>query len=126
MMYMPDSKILLAIAIVIVLVLVYFYFRTGSVPKEKIKGKPKNKNNNDLDSIDTVEGGNLNADDLFYEFHNQFVKGLEMNEFQEQYDDPDGILYLKLYQLYKLARDSPGINPAKQVTVHDYQKILNE
>lgn len=125
-MHMPDSKILLAIAIVIVLILAYFYFRTGSVPREKVKSGKKSKNNNDLDSIDAIESGKLNAEDLFYEFHNQFINGLEMTEFQQQYDDPDGILYLKLYQLYKLAKDSPGINPARNISVDDYEKILDE
>lgn len=125
-MHMPDSKIVLAIAIIIIIILVYFYFRSGRSAKEKATSKRKKQNSNDLDAIASADGKTVNAEDLYDEFHDQFIQGMTMEDFQQQFDDPDGIIYLRLFQLYKLARDTPNANPNNDITVGDYQKVLDE
>lgn len=121
---MYNSKILLAVAVIIILILVYFYFRNNGKPsKEKIGNK---KDKYSLDNIGVEKEGDLDIEDLYNKFHEDFARGISLEDFQKEYDDEDGIIYLKLVQLYKLGKENPKINLLRDITPDDYAKVLGD
>lgn len=122
---MYDSKVLLVVVILIVLLLTYFYFKSGS-GKEKAVGGKKKKNKGKLSGITSYKGKHIDVGELYDQFHERFVQGINMEDFQREYDDDDGVIYIKLKQLYKLGKDTPQVNLLRDITVDDYNKVLED
>lgn len=143
-------KLYIGLALVIILVLIYwFYFRDekfdtaptkgGKKKCKKCKKKPckckkasakKAKKDADPDTEaeedDDDDADDSKAQELYNIAHENLANDMGQDEFMQLAGNMGSpIIYIHLKQLYTVARDD-GKDPAKTVTVEDYERVLKD
>jgi len=113
MFELKNIKIL--IAIILVLIVLYVIYRYYNSNIHKIK-KSKN-DSDDSDDSDTEKSDTLDIQDMYNDLNNDFINGLNPNDFIKRYPNLDPFTYIELIQLY--------MKPDK-VTVNDYKLALSD